>query len=305
MRLGLTLPNLGSIGTRDNLMAYAREAEQLGYNSLWVTDRLLFPVQPKQLMMGQPWSPQYKFVLDPLDALVFAAAVTEKIRLGTSVLDFPFYVAAPLAKRIATLDVLSNGRAIVGGGSGWSEDEYAASNVPFSKRGARTEEMILALKALWGPDPVEFHGQFYEIPTTEFNPKPAQKPRPPIIMGGFSPAALDRAARLTDGFNPVAPPDPAMIEQFIGASKQAWQNAGREGQPEIVVRVNHGFISDAPLGEDRMFLTGSVEQVRGDVQKLADLGATEVFFSHLDAFGNAPDGLEQLMKQARLTRGVV
>src|SRR6266487_306114 len=74
MRLGLTLPNLGSIGTRDNLMAYAREAEQLGYNSLWVTDRLLFPVQPKQLMMGQPWSPHYKFVLDPLDALVWAAA---------------------------------------------------------------------------------------------------------------------------------------------------------------------------------------------------------------------------------------
>src|SRR2546423_11210698 len=153
MRLGLTLPNLGSIGTRDNLMAYAREAEQLGYDSLWVTDRLLFPVEPKQLMVGQPWSKQYKHVLDPLDALVFAAAVTEKIRLGTSVLDFPFYVAAPLAKRIATLDVLSNGRAIVGGGSGWSEDGYTASNVPFSQRRAPTEAMILALKTLLGPDP--------------------------------------------------------------------------------------------------------------------------------------------------------
>src|SRR5258705_3881500 len=145
MRLGLTLPNLGSIGTRDNLMAYAREAEQLGYNSLWVTDRLMFPVQPKQLMMGQPWSQHYKFVLDPLDALVFAAALTEKIRLGTSVLDFPFYTAAQLAKRIATLDVFSNGRAVIGGGVGWSEDEYGASNVPFKNPVARTEEMIEAL----------------------------------------------------------------------------------------------------------------------------------------------------------------
>ena len=132
-----------------------------------------------------------------------------------------------------------------------------------------------------------------------------QKPRPMMVMGTFSPAGMDRAARLTDGFNPVALPDLGFLEQYMRGAKQAWQNAGREGQPEMIVRVNHGFISDTPLGQDRLFLTGSVEQVRGDVQKLADLGATEVFFSHLTAFGNAPDGFEQLMKQARLTRGVV
>ena len=134
-------------------------------------------------------------MLDPLDALVFAAALIEKIRLGTSVLDFPFYTAAQLAKRIATLDVLSNGRAVIGGGVGWSEDEYSASNVPFKKRGARTEEMIEALIALWGPDPVEHHGKFYDIPQTLFNPKPIQKPRPMMVMGAFSPDAMDRAAR--------------------------------------------------------------------------------------------------------------
>src|SRR5262249_41715001 len=114
MRLGLALPNLSPLGTRENLIAFSREAEQLGYDSVWVTDRLLYPTQPRQLMNNAPWSEHYKYVLDPLDALVFVAAVTEKIRLGTSVLDLPFYTPAQLAKRIATLDVLSNGRAVIG-----------------------------------------------------------------------------------------------------------------------------------------------------------------------------------------------
>jgi probable F420-dependent oxidoreductase len=253
-------------------------------------------------MGGQPWSENSKRVLDPLDALVFAAALTDKIRLGTSILDFPFYTPARLAKRIATLDVLSNGRAIVGGSVGWSEDEAIASNAPFSQRGARTEEMIQALIALWGPDPVQYHGQFYEVPKTLFNPKPIQKPRPRLVMGGFSPAALDRAARLSDGFNAVASPNITGIEQFIGTAQQAWQKAGREGRPEMIVRVNHSYISDMPLGSDRLFLTGTQAQVRSDVQDLAAMGATEVFFSHLSIYGDAPDGFEQIMKQLRLTR---
>ena len=109
-------------------------------------------------------------------------------------LDFPFYTPARLAKRIATLDVLSNGRAVIGAGVGWSEDEFIASNVPFSQRSGRMTEMIHALNALWGPDPVEFHGKYYDVPATIFNPKPLQKPRPPLLLGGFAPAALKIAA---------------------------------------------------------------------------------------------------------------
>jgi probable F420-dependent oxidoreductase len=306
MKLGLTLPNLTPTGTRQNVITLAREAERLGYNSLWVTDRLLYPTQPRQLMRDRPWPEVYRYALDPLDSLIFAAGVTEKIRLGTSLLDFPMYVPAHLAKRIATLDVLSNGRAVIGAGLGWSEDEYIASNVPFEKRGARMTEMIEAITALWGPDPVEFHGKFYEIPATEFNPKPLQKPRPPLLIGGYAPQALQRGARLADGFNPVAPPDANQAKQAMQQLSQAWQAAGRAtGSMQIVVRVNHGYIAEQAVETDRPFLVGSVEQVRLDVQQMADWGVGEIFFNPVSVFGLQPDGFSKIMRQVELLRGLV
>lgn len=306
MKIGLVLPNLTPLGTRENILSLAREAEVSGYDSLWVTERLLYPLQPKQLMMGGAWQDKYKWALDPLDTLIFAAAVTEKIRLGTSLLDFPMYAPAPLAKRIATLDVVSNGRAIICAGLGWSEDEYTAHNVPFQKRGARMTEIIQALKVLWGPDPVEFQGKFYQIPATLFNPKPLQKPHPPLLLGGYAPGALARAARLTDGFNPVAPPAAANAEQIMNAIRKAWQDAGREPtQPQIAVRVNHGYIADHPLGNERQFLTGSVEQVGEDVSRLAAWGATEVFFDLMGVFAHLPDGFKLIMDQVHRLRRVV
>jgi probable F420-dependent oxidoreductase len=306
MKLGLTLPNLTPAGTRQNVLTLAREAERLGYDSLWVTDRLLYPTQPRQLMRGHPWPEVYRYALDPLDTLLFAAAATEKIRLGTSLLDFPMYVPAHLAKRIATLDVLSDGRAVIGAGLGWSEDEYIASNVPFEKRGARMTEMIQALTALWGPDPVEFHGKYYEIPSTQFNPKPLQKPRPPLLIGGYAPQALQRAARLADGFNPVAPPDAAQAEQSLQQLRQVWQAAGRPGDSmQVVVRVNHGYVAEQPIDSNRPFLVGSVEQVRSDMQQLAAWGAQEVFFNPVGVFGLQPDGFSKIMRQVELLRGIV
>jgi probable F420-dependent oxidoreductase len=306
MKLGLTLPNLTPAGTRQNVLTLAREAERLGYDSLWVTDRLLYPTQPRQLMRGHPWPEVYRYALDPLDTLIFAAGVTEKIRLGTSLLDFPMYVPAHLAKRIATLDVLSNGRAVIGAGLGWSEDEYIASNVPFEKRGARMTEMIQALTALWGPDPVEFHGKYYEIPATYFNPKPLQKPRPSLLIGGYAPQALQRAARLADGFNPVAPPDANQAKQAMQQLSRTWQAAGRPSDSlQIVVRVNHGYIAEQPIETDRPFLAGSLEQVRLDVQLLADWGAGEVFFNPVGVFGLQPDGFNKIMRQVELLRGLV
>lgn len=306
MKLGLALPNLTPLGTRQNILSFAREAERCGYASLWVTERLLYPVRPKQLMGGQPWPDSYKHALDPLDTLVFVAGVTQKIRLGTSVLDFPMHAPAPLAKRIATLDVLSNGRAVICAGLGWSEDEFEASNAPFERRGARMAEMIQALNALWGPDPVEFHGQFYTVPASIFNPKPVQQPRPPLVLGGFAPAALARAARLADGFNPMARPTAKETEQFFIAARQAWQDAGRApAQPEIIVRVNHGYVSEHDLGDDRQFLTGSLDQVREDVGQLADWGATELFFNPVVRFAHLPDGFKLVMNQVRLLCDVV
>jgi probable F420-dependent oxidoreductase len=307
MKLGMTLTNLGPLATPDNIVNFAQAAENLGFASLWVTERLLLPVQPRQPYAGGAWPDVNKQVLDPLDALVFAAAITQKIRLGTSVLDFPFYTPARLAKRIATLDVLSKGRAVIGGGVGWSEDEFLASNVPYKERGARLTEMIKALNALWGPDPVEFHGKFYEIPASTFGPKPVQTPHPPLLLGGFVPAALKRAARLADGFNPVVQPSQAAVEAFFKNAHQAWQEAGRApAKPEIVLRVNHGYITNEALGADRPFLIGSVAQVRQDVKKVEEWGATEIFFDVVNRYGLQPSGGPRLvLEQMKILREIV
>ncbi len=306
MKLGITLPNLTTAAMRQNVLTLARQAERLGYDSLWVTDRLLYPTQPRQLFMGRPLPDVYRYSLNPLDTLIFAAAVTEKIRLGTSLLDFSMYVPARLAKRIATFDVLSGGRAVIGAGLGWLEDEYLASNVPFEKRGARMTEMIQALTALWEPDPVEFHGKFYEIPATQFNPKPLQKPRSPLLIGGRALQALQRAARLADGFNPVAPSDAAQARQALEQLRQVWQEAGRANDSlQITIRINHGYIAEQPIEDNRPFLAGSLEQVRANVQQLSAWGACEVFFNPVGLFGMQPDGFSQIMRQVELLRGLV
>jgi probable F420-dependent oxidoreductase len=296
MQLGWALPNLGTMTTRSALLTIAREAERRGYATLWAAERLLYPTHPRQ--SGPSWPPNYKRTLNNLETLTFIAAATERIRLGTSTLDFPYYQPAQLAKAIATLDVLSEGRAIICAGLGWSEDEYEASGVPFSQRSGRLNEIIEALNVLWGPDPVEFHGRYYDVPQTLFNPKPIQQPRPPLLLAGSAPAALSRAARLSDGFNPLAAFTKAENEQMMQSLWQAWHDAGREpAQPAIVVRVNHGRITDEALGADRKFLTGSSEQVGADLVQLAAWGATEVFFSVRSGLEDPAEDLQVCLDQ--------
>jgi len=307
VKIGYGLPNFGILGTRENILTLSREAEKLGYDSLWVGERLLFPTNPKTLSMGGPWPEVYRYSLDTLETLTFAAAVTEKIRLGTSTLDLPFHNPVHIAKAIATLDTLSNGRVVICAGQGWSQDEYEASEVPFSQRTGRLVEMIEALQTLWGPDPVEFHGKYYNVPSIAFNPKPVQKPRPPILLAAFAPASIARAARLTDGFNPIGRPDAASNEQNLKTLLQAWRDAGREpARPEIVMRVNHTKISDQPIDTDRKFLTGSVEQVRDDVKQLEAWGVTEIFFTvpTSQAQADYEDSSKQLLDQLIKLRGV-
>src|SRR3712207_2271635 len=124
------------------------------------------------------------FRSDPLETLTFAAANTNKISLGTAVIDMLFHNPVILARRFATLDVLSEGRAIAGLGIGWSKDEYQASNIPYENRGKRADEFIQALKKIWTEDVVEFKGEYYNIPASKIGPKPIQHPHIPIYLGG-------------------------------------------------------------------------------------------------------------------------
>ncbi len=204
MKLGVGLPVAGAWGTPDNLIRIAQRAETLGYHSLWVFQRLLYALAPKNdypPAPGQPWPKAFERVLDPIVTLAYVAAATRRIRLGTSILIMPYYTPIVLAKQLTTLDILSGGRLNVGLGVGWSEDEYDAVGVPFRHRGKRADEFLRCLRTIWTDDVVEFRGEFYRVPRAKVEPKPVQKPHPPITVGGYGPAMIRRAVTLADGFS--------------------------------------------------------------------------------------------------------
>jgi probable F420-dependent oxidoreductase len=160
-----------------------------------------YPYAPTGKMPGPEESP----IPDPLVWLGFAAAVTRKIKLATGILILPQRHPVYVAKEVATLDQLSGGRALLGVGIGWLREEFEVLGVPFEERAARTEESIRALRSLWADGPSEFAGTHYRWPALESNPKPRQRPAVPIVIGGHTPGAAKRAARLGDGFFPARP----------------------------------------------------------------------------------------------------
>lgn len=279
MRLGFALPQIGSTAGPHSIVAAAQRAEELGYDSLWVLDRILYPVQPRApYPVGDGSLPvKYKCVLDPLETLAFAAAHTHRIAVGTSVLNLPWYNPVLLARRLTTVDVLSGGRLRVGFGMGWSPDEYEAAGAPWQERGKRADELIRALKAIWTTDPVEFQGAYCRIPKSFIGPKPIQKPHPPIYMAAYTPSAMKRVAKEADGWFPVGIPIGGIGAMFEGM-KQMAREAGRDPAAlQLIVRANVEF-SGSALGKDRADFTGAPEQIAGDVMAIRKLGAAELLF---------------------------
>ena len=278
MRIGFALPNIGPFATPEAVIQVAQRAEALGYASLWTIERLLFPVQPQTPYPATPdghLPEEYKHALDPVDTLTFAAAHTRRIALGTSVIDIPYYNPVVLARRLSTLDFLSGGRLRVGFGLGWSKDEFDAVGASLKTRGAVADEFLRVLKAVWTTDPVEFRGMYYTIPRSIIQPKPVQKPHPPIYMAAFAPQALQRIARLADGWNPVGLPVEVMAQMWAGVKETA-EKAGRHPNAlQLIVRANL-YLTDKPLGKDRSIFTGSLDQIKEDTEACRRIGAHEV-----------------------------
>ena len=265
MRFGFFLPQIGPVGNAQTIVTVAKRAEELGYDSLWVTERLLWPLKLQTTYYGGPLPEVYKRVFDPLETLTYAAAHTKRVTLGTSVLDIPFYNPVMLARRLTTLDVLSNGRLRVGFGLGWSKDEHDAMGTSLKGRGARANEFLAVLKAIWTSDPAEFHGKYYELPKSIIQPKPVQKPHPPIYLAAFAPAPMKRAAIFADGWMPVGlPPDQltAMGKQL----KEMVKGVGRDPASFKVIARYNIDCRPQPLGKDRAFASGSIEQIKEDLQ---------------------------------------
>lgn len=280
MELGLGLPTLGTAASPEAIVAVADGAERAGLASVWAGERLLRPVAPVAYGGRGPAAPMpgiYSGAYDPLETLGYVAGRTRRIRLGTSVLDLPFHSPVVLAGRIATLDRLSGGRVVVGAGQGWVPEEFAAANVPLARRGARFEEHVAAMRAAWGPDPVRFEGEFYRIAESQINPKPARTGGPPLLAGATAPAAIERAARMGLGLNPVAVSWEG-LESAIATFRRAAERAGHDPATlPVVVRVNGTVRTAAP--ERRAPLTGSVGQVAADLDRAAALGVGEVFWA--------------------------
>jgi probable F420-dependent oxidoreductase len=278
MRVGVFLPNAGPSANPEAVIAGARQAEQLGYDSVWVLDRLLYPVKPRNPYpaSGDGRLPDsYKNVLDPLLSLTFAAAQTKTIALGTCILDIPFYNPLVLARAITTLDVFSGGRVRLGFGQGWSEDEFEAVGAPPKGRGARADEFLDALKAIWTTDPVEFHGRVFSIPASIIGPKPVQRPHPPIFLAAFTSTALKRVAIRSDGWMPARIPFDD-LERMLGELRSMAQAAGRDPQALALEVVAIPQITASPLGSGRAPFSGSTEQIKEDAARAKALGATEL-----------------------------
>jgi probable F420-dependent oxidoreductase len=265
MDIGFGLPASGAWATPDNVREIAGRAEELGYRTLWSFQRLFVP-ETQQL------PPVYASVLDPLLPLAFAAAATERIRLGTAIVNLPYQAPPVLAKQLATLDILSGGRLVAGVGLGWSPEEFVGVGVPYERRGARVEEYLACLAALWGPDPVEFSGEFYTVPPASMLPKPVQQPGPPVLLGGAAPRALARAGRLADGWISSSRADLDNLGESVEAVRAGAREVGRD--PAKLQFVCRGVLLDAPRTRP---LTGPLHQVRGDLSALAEQGITELF----------------------------
>lgn len=277
MRFGFALPQIGSPAGPEALVMVAKRAEDLGFDSLWVLDRLLWPVNPRApYPIGDGSLPvQYKNVLDPVETLTFTAAHTSRIALATGVLNLPWYNPVLLARRLTTLDILSGGRLRVGFGIGWSPDEYEAAGATWQDRGKRADESIELLKKVWTTDPVEFHGKHYRIPKSFIGPKPVQKPHPPIYMAAFTPSAMKRVAAEADAWLPVGIPLSEVGAMFDGIKNMARETGRDPSKLELIVTAGVE-IHKTPIEKERTEFTGTLEQIGEDFATARKLGAAEI-----------------------------
>jgi probable F420-dependent oxidoreductase len=265
----------------------ATQAEKDGFDSLWTITRILWPLKPQSAYAATPDGSlpvEYQNVLDPLDVLVYVAANTNKIALGTSVADLFFYTPIMLAKRFATLDVLSQGRVISGLGLGWSKDEYQASNIPFMNRGERADEFIRVMKKIWTDDIVEFKGKYYDIPASKIDPKPIQKPHIPIYLGGFTPNTFSRIVKYDlNGWLGVVGGPLEYIESSIKAIKEQASQANKNPDNFRIIMMIYPNVKEgisSKNDKNRFPLSGTIDEIGNDIQRVKGMGVDHIIFGY-------------------------
>ena len=292
MRVGVSLPTYGVTASPDTIRDTARMAEDLGFDSVWV---------PDHVMIARDEPPKYNRIFESLSTLCWVAGLTERVRIGTAVIVLPQRNAVVLAKQLATLDQLSNGRLIVGIGPGWSQAEFANLDIPFERRGARTDEAIDVMRSLWATPDEPFAGETYRFENHSFAPGPVQPGGPPLWIGGGSDAALKRAARRGDGWH--GPPGMADPARFAEAAARIRELAdGRPVELTLMVRIadRTGDVPNpghAGSGFTTYAVGGSADEVTTHLSELERLGCSHVNASFYH--GDIDEMRERLLAFAR------
>jgi probable F420-dependent oxidoreductase len=300
MDFGLTMPTHGLL-RRDERDFYlqrlpagemrpvevAKLAEQLGYHSVWFSDHVCMGRDEGAFhtanTSGTRAYPDRPVMLDMIATMGAIAGATSSIRMASSVWIAPYRHPLVAAHQFATVDVLSGGRLIVGVGSGWDPQEFAAVGGDFAHRGAVTEEQIEIFKHAWSAAYVDFRGRFYDIRDVSLEPKPVQQPHPPLVFGAVTEAGARRAARTCDGIYPMfldSFGDPGRFEHLRGAVLREAERIGRDVSAFRMYAFCSGLVvahaDEQALRTPRMTLTGTADQVLADVERFAAAG-----YSHL------------------------
>ena len=281
MKFGVFFPVSGRAAGRKTLMEAAQQAEALGYDSVWAADRV---VMPWTINTPYPYSKEASFIVPPdrpffdtLTCLAFLAGCTEKIQLGMSVMVLPYRHPLHWAKIATTIDQLSTGRLIMGVGVGWMEEEFAAMNAPFKERGKVSDEQLTLLKQLWTEEHITFRGKYYTVDDIAFSPKPYQKPRIPIWVGGEGKAAQRRAGRFGDAWFPyfvrIMPKE--LAARFANVRTEA-QNAGRNPNDVDLACCLPIELAPQDVPQEQDYLKGSIKQVTDAIRRFLDVGVTHI-----------------------------
>ena len=270
MKYGVCIPHYGRPIDAQGLTEMAVKAEEMGFDSVWVTDHIIVP----HVIPDRPDIVYRHDMLEPLSLLAHLGAVTSRVSLGTSVIILPYRNPVVLAKMIATADVLSQGRVIFGAGVGWMEGEFEVLNAPFANRGPLSDEYISLLKALWTSPTPTFHGSHFQVSDVTFSPMPVQDPHPPIWIGGRSRRAVRRAVELGDYWHPTQM-GPQELTKHAEYLRRLSQSTGRSSPPGISFRGTVNFTGDAPP-DWRPPLHGAVADVVADLLDYSRAGVDYV-----------------------------
>lgn len=290
MEIGVHVPQVGPLSNREVMGAFARAADEAGFDGLWVFDHV---VLQKEQQSKYPYSPDGALgfpptmdFLEPLTLLAYLAGITKRARLGTSVLVLPMRQPVLHAKIMATIDALSGGRFVLGAGVGWWKQEYEALSVPFERRGKRMDECLQLVRALWTEEYTSFKGEFYECVDWACNPKPVQEGGIPIWLGGESRAQLERAGTYGDGWLATAKSLPTLKDDFAVAQEAA-AKAGRD--PAKLKLAVEGAALLAP---------GRLERAADELARAKELGVFHAIAAvHPRAMADARPLLEEFAEK--------